>query len=206
MSSRLTFKYFLKLSSCLTQMTVTALNCLFLCVFLTLLLSASHLMDGYTRTWHFDTWAVDLSFERDETLLFCFFVFLPLVFNVEFGHFRALRLVYFFGGCSRCDMPDRWLHVIACGSRWQQACCAGVHSNAASFPRTIAEGSVVSTSENRHGRSRFHWGWDSLEYAAVLALLQIPFLSFRRAGGSITSQENGNVFTAWGQIHKQKQH
>lgn len=65
-------------------------------------------MDGYTRTWHFDTWAVDLSFERDETMLFCFFFFLPSVFNVEFGHFRALSLVYFFGGCSRCDMPERW--------------------------------------------------------------------------------------------------
>lgn len=41
-------------------------------------------------------------------VLFCFF-FVPSVFNVQFGHFRALRLVYFFGGCSRCDMPERWL-------------------------------------------------------------------------------------------------
>lgn len=95
------------------------------------------------------------------------------------------------------------LHVVPGDSR---LVCAGVHSNAACFPRTIAEGSVVSTSENRRGRSRFHWCRDSLEYAAVLAPLQIPLLSFRRAGGSITSQENGNIFTACGQIREQKLH
>lgn len=134
------------------------------------------------------------------------FFSLPSVFNVEFGHFPTLSVVYFFGGCSRCDMPERWL---------SRHCMR--------FPVTagLLRGSSlkrgVFSQDDRRGQCCVHV-WEPTRTIPFPLRLRQPWicrgfssapdtvLIFQESCCLLTSQENSNIFTARGQIRNQKQH